>query len=930
MEAEGGLLERGDVLASAGRLVGGVASGRAGALFVLAEAGLGKTSVVDQACRAAAAAGLMVGLGRGHPMETSLPFGVLAQALDGVGGRGLLGEDRPGSASPGDQAARFYRVLRWLQDQAGSALLLAFDDMHWADADSLALVSFLCRRMGALRLGLIATLRPWPPQAREAVAGLAHEGCGSIKQLAPLSEAAAASLLETRLGRPLAPPTAHRAFALCAGNPLLLEQLAVALGEGGDLPEAAEPGKAAFGQGVLLARFAGLPAAGMRCVQAASVLGTSFRPEIAAQVAGLEGGDVDTALEGLARTGLIEQPAGGDADFVHPLFRQALYDDLAGPVRTRLHARAFTVLHARGMDAQAAEHAVRAHLAGDSEAVAVLERAGHAARRAGALVTAVTRFDAAVAMAGDRAGLGLLLAQAKALLTGGHPGRAAAACRLLLSRTEVPSRAQVEAGWVLGRALVMTGEHDLAAAAFGQAAQLARANDPATAVRVLFDASFSAMITAGPGRALPIAALARELAGPLGGELRTKAEALWGEIAVQTGDPAGIPASEAAAPWLPPGQASGPGGDLIDPGAWGSVNSFAFTMALVERLAESERAFAVLRVSADRASVPEASAMLANGHGYALTRMGRLEEALAAINVALSLADLAPVVESFAGVGSAYIQLYMGRLDDSARWCERVQATATARGEWNALLFLWDVLGHRRLREGAVAEACQCYTRLEATVQRMGIGEPCLPPWARHGISAYLAAGRIGDAERILAWLDQATERMPCRFPRIAAATGRAQLAELRGNHAGSEAHFQAALAWHGEVDLPLEHAETLLAYGAFLRRSGRPAAARPVITQAAGIAEKGGAGWLAGLARAELKVARGRTRRRAAPGALTAQEERVAAVAATGATNSDIARQLSLSVSTIETHLEHIYAKLGIHSRYQLIAAAAQTDWGP
>ena len=246
MEAEGGLLERGDVLASAGRLVGGVASGRAGALFVLAEAGLGKTSVVDQACRAAAAAGLMVGLGRGHPMETSLPFGVLAQALDGVGGRGLLGEDRPGSASPGDQAARFYRVLRWLQDQAGSALLLAFDDMHWADADSLALVSFLCRRMGAQRLGLIATLRPWPPQAREAVAGLAHEGCGSIKQLAPLSEAAAASLLETRLGRPLA-PTAHRAFALCAGNPLLLEQLGGALGEGGDLPEAAEPGKAALG-----------------------------------------------------------------------------------------------------------------------------------------------------------------------------------------------------------------------------------------------------------------------------------------------------------------------------------------------------------------------------------------------------------------------------------------------------------------------------------------------------------------------------------------------------------------------------------------------------------------------------------------------------------------------------------------------------------
>ena len=128
--------------------------------------------------------------------------------------------------------------------------------------------------------------------------------------------------------------------------------------------------------------------------------------------------------------------------------------------------------------------------------------------------------------------------------------------------------------------------------------------------------------------------------------------------------------------------------------------------------------------------------MLAVGHGYVLTRMGRLDEALEAINVALSLADLAPVIESFAGVGSAYIQLYRGRLEDSARWCERVEATATARGEWNALLFLWDVLGHRRLREGAIADACEHYARLEATVARMGIGEPCLPPWARHAISA--------------------------------------------------------------------------------------------------------------------------------------------------------------------------------------------------
>src|SRR5215472_14910233 len=61
----------------------------------------------------------------------------LVQVLAGVGGRGLLGEDRTEAAGAGDQAARFYRVLRWVQDRAARPLLLAIDDMHWADADSL-------------------------------------------------------------------------------------------------------------------------------------------------------------------------------------------------------------------------------------------------------------------------------------------------------------------------------------------------------------------------------------------------------------------------------------------------------------------------------------------------------------------------------------------------------------------------------------------------------------------------------------------------------------------------------------------------------------------------------------------------------------------------------------------------------------------------
>ena len=107
----------------------------------------------------------------------------------------------------------------------------------------------------------------------------------------------------------------------------------------------------------------------------------------------------------------------------------------------------------------------------------------------------------------------------------------------------------------------------------------------------------------------------------------------------------------------------------------------------------------------------------------------------------------------------------------------------------------------------------------------------------------------------------------------------------------------------------PAEYAETPLDYAAFLRRYGQPARARQVLAQAIDVAEAAHAGWLAGLAHAELRTVGGR-RRRAAP-ALTAQEGRVAALAASGASNAQIARLLSVSVGTVETHLERIYAKL-------------------
>jgi DNA-binding CsgD family transcriptional regulator len=920
-----GLLERDEVTAALRQLVGAVVAGESGAAFVLAEAGLGKTSLLDHARRHATTAGLAVGLGRGHPMETSLPFGVLAEALQGVGAQGAFGDGELAGGVPGDQASRFYGILQWLQSQTGRGMLLVLDDLHWADADSVALFSFICRRLSTLRLGLIVALRPWPSQAHEAAASLAHEGCGTIQRLAPLSEAASGLLLDDRVGVVLTEQQRHRAFALAAGNPLLLEQLAVALRAGGELPDADAPGHAGVGQGILLARFAGLPSAGMRCAQAASVLGAAFLPEVAAEVAGLRGAEVDAALESLGRTGLIGQQPGAEADFAHPLFRQALYDDLAGPVRVRLHARAFAVLHAHGLDAQAAEHAIQAHLAGDPKAVSVLEQAGRAARRAGAPSVALTRFDAAVALAGQRADIGLLLARAEALLATGQFDSAMRAYKDVLGRADLAGDRRVEAQWMLGRVLILSGRPLRAIATFEDAAAEALPHDPCTAAEVLLDAAFSCWMTVGPRRALPLATRARELAAPLGGLLAIRAAADCGLIALLTAEPAGMAAAEAAAPWRAGPDLDWSADAVGASGGWGPVNSFGYAAILVEQLAEADRAFAAIRAMVAQANAPEAIATLAIGHAYALHRQGRLDEALAALHVAVPLVDIVPLMEPFAAAGMAYVLLFMGRLDESQQWAERAAATAGARGAQLAMLRLLEARGHRALREGAVANACEDYTLLDQTVRQMGLREPCLPPWPRHAIAAYLAAGRVDDAERIITWLDETATRMPCRYPRIAASTGRAWLAELGGAHAEVEAHFQAALALHAEVDLPIEHAETLLAHGSYLRRTGQPKIARRQLAAAADVASAASAHWLAGFARAELRVAGGRQRGRTAAAGLTGQEQRVAALAAGGASNAEIARQLFLSVSTVESHLERIYAKLGIHSRYELIARAVR-----
>ncbi|MGH3780036.1 MAG: AAA family ATPase [Pseudonocardiaceae bacterium] len=916
----GRTLERETAEAAVTRLISGARAGRGDAVFVVGEAGLGKTTILDQA-RWLACPDVRVGWGRGDVMEVSLPFGLFAVILDTVDGpRSLLDLPGAGLSGGGGQAARFGGVLRWLEATATEPVLLVLDDLHWADPDSLALVSFLARRIRRLPVTVLASLRPWPPAANELAAALAYDGYAVVERLAPLSRDATAKLLAARLGAPVSGAVSHRALQLCGGNPLLLEQVAAAVGQGEDLVASTSVRRAAKQAKIVLTRFAGVPDVAIRCAQAASVLGTRFRPELAAAVAQLNDREADVALDALCRSGLLRSEAEMAAEFVHPLFRQALYDDLAVPVRTRLHARAFTALTAQGRHRDAVDHAIHADLTGDDVAIRAMTRAGMTALRFGSAALAMRQLQAAVHAAGSRASAALLLALAESLLVGGRPAEAIALCDRLRNEQELTSVQQVKVLRILGRAFSATGGHNDSATCFAQAVELADAHDQAATIEVLLDAALASWISAGPAESLPLAQRAYTLAANGRTSLSTRAASVWGFLAYLSGDPQGLIESEAGARAVEAKTLASLSDLRL---SWDVLSAFGVAATFAERFKDAQRVIDMLVSAVKRIDAAEISSGLAMTQAIIAARQGRLAEALDFAERAGSQVNQLLTYVFHAGSIRAEILHQMGRYAESVEWCDRIEPDASARGESYTLLRLWNVRGQQLLLGGQSEAASELYVRLEELSCRLNINEPCSIPWARYAIAAHLNACRFHDAERVIAWLDRSAARLSCRYPRIAAATGRASLAEAKGDHEAAEAHFSSALAFHDQVRLPLEHVETLLGYGAFLRRRGRPSRARSLLAQAAAIAEANQAGWLLEQVREELAVAGGRRRRtrsREEATKLTIQEQRVARLAAAGHSNRAIAGELTLSVKTIEYHLQQVYSKLGISSRRQLM----------
>ena len=892
--------------------------GRGALLFLVGEAGLGKTTMLEQA-RLLAGSDFVVGAGRGDAIEATLPFGVLSQALDDLGSRGLLDVViAPAAPAIDARSARFYTVLRFLERQSAKPILLLLDDLHWADPDSLDLLSFLSRRIHALPIAILGTLRPWPAPANETAQRLAGSGAAQIERLEPLSEPAAVALLEERVGAPLFDEHIRLARTATAGNPLMVEQLAVMIARRTSLP----PGRdqpATLERDLLLARVAGETPDERRYAEAASIFGTTFQPTLAAELADLPTREADQALEGLAASGILRATGGSLAEFTHPLLRQALYEHIPAPVRARRHGAAFRILLRRGADpGEAADHATRADLVGDAEAIALLQRAGRRAQEAGALATARQHFEAATRLAGSIASAALLISLTEVMLATADARGAEQLCRRVLASDELASAERLAARRMLARALFVGGNPQAAQGELQQAADASSSAAPREAVETLLEAVYVSWPTGGPALATPLAAAARRLASGMPDDVRSRAEAAWAFSAFVGGDPHGITVIEHATK-----QAE------VDPTSdigtfawtWGAIGLRGNVAKWTERFDDAERAFKIGMTTAERLNLPVAIASLAVMHGDTCARTGRLQEGLTWLDRASGLAELAPERAFWAAIAHSYILIEMGRLDEARSWADNARSMAEPAQSWPGWIWMWHIdaqLAHQGRR---IDEECQLYERIEALADQAALLEPCVVPWMGDAMAAYAIAHRYQDAARILKRLEDAVEGLPCRIPRVVVKLAHARGFELTQQVDDARQTYEAALALSREVSAPPLQARVLLRYGIYLKKRGDVVDSRPRFAEALALAEATGAEPLASRAAEELAAAGGRRRKpREDPDALSPAEERVASLAAELWTDREIADRLNLSTNTVETHLQHIYRKLGIASRRELM----------
>jgi predicted ATPase len=436
----------------------------ASVIEITGEPGIGKTRLLAEMSARANQRGALVLEGRTAEFERALPFGVLVDALDdylaSLNPRLLepLGDDatselagvfpsladvaEPSEASTQEERFRTHHAVRALLERlaARHPLVLALDDLHWADEASLELVSYLLRRPPQATVLLALAFRPrqTPPRLADALEAADREGSVERVELRPLTREQTAMLV----GDGLDPDTASTLFEESGGNPFYLDELTRAPRRSTPA-EPASVGAAASDEDVpaavrtaLSQEVEALTKAGRTLIQGAAVAGQTFEPELAAAASGMSEERALDLLDELLDSGLVlATDVPRRFRFRHPIVARAVYESAKPGWRLAAHDRSARALEASGAPALArARHVEYSARPGDDEAVATLTAAAEAAAPR-APAAASHWFEAALRLVPEddlARRLGLLVPLAQAL---GSAGASSSRCWTSFRRT---------------------------------------------------------------------------------------------------------------------------------------------------------------------------------------------------------------------------------------------------------------------------------------------------------------------------------------------------------------------------------------------------------------------------------------------------------------------------------------------------------------
>ncbi len=905
-------------------------SGRGGTVVVTGPPGTGKSRLLAETTAIAAAGGARIASGTFRSGELVRPMAPIVDAF----------APRPsaGSAPHAELAALADELAREHPDDlpfapsrlipvidaliavvdeltAAGHLVAVFDDLQWADPASLHSLATLVGRAETIPLLLVLAHRPAATPG--PLAGLTRLGGApghAVLELGELDRSGARQLAETLTGA--APgPLLESVLERAGGNPLFIVELVRALDEDGRLRAAdgiveVDDDVVPESVGRLVEqRLDLLPPMTTELLRLAAVLGASFVPSDLAIVAGRRMTELLGPLDVATRGGWLHEH-GIELRFRHDLVRDAIYDSLPAGVRLALHEEIADALAGAGASATtAAAHYVLSGRLDRPAAVDCLYEAARALTVANPPV-AVDYLQRAMANASAQDSLRraeIAIQLSRAHVWAGDIEAAEALFRAGIDHPLSPDLVRELEGNI-AEALFLRGRLDEAAEVF---ARLGALDDLAEASLRLADLALCRLLAGRSDDAREIGTMALDRARR-DQHTRGQCEAL-GVLGLQASlvgddDRALRTAAEAVA--IADASEGLEGHRDIPLMFLAQVQSFADDSDA--SLASSRRGLAVARELQMAWDQPIFIATRATE----LLLRGDWDDAAAEAESVLDLGRDTGVrmMDAYAHAVLVHVGRRRGRLDDALAHVEAgAQVVGDGATQGSDLLLFEQVM--TLAATGRIDEAEGLGSMLWHGVAELGVvprlrqfGPPLHDVATRHAMSDL--------ADRIVADLAASHPRHP---PGV-----RAAASIVAARHHGDPERIGEAVELLTTLGRPpeLADAEACQALVEAPHRAPRSrAAARRAIARYQELGAEADIALLTSRL-AELGVRFRMPRRpvdRFGWDGLTASEQLVVAGVARGATNGEIADELGISRRTVESHLHHVYTKLGLSSRVQL-----------